>query len=107
MNYLSGGTLLSPKDILNAKIRLKLPDENSYYETDFKDFFAKKSTEILEKGFGEQLFGHLKSLHSTLMFLEKHFSEGENNNVEFLLPDVAMPVPYVHDLLPPTDGEDN
>ncbi len=105
MRFLSGGTLLSPQDILNSKIRIRLPGENSFYETSFKDFFSKESTAILESALDEQIFAHLKHLHSTLTELNKKYVTDESNIIEFLLPESLMPLNVMQDILP-TDDED-
>lgn len=105
MKYLNGGTLISPSDILDAKIRVKLSGDNSYYETDFKSFFSKKSTEILEAIIDEQLFAHLKTLHSTLTYLKENFAADDKSIIEFLLPDSILPLNALQDILP-TDDDD-
>ncbi len=106
MKYLSGGTLISSSDLLESKIRIKLQGENSYYETQFKDFFDKKSTAILEAIIDEQLYAHLKSLHDTLNNLKERFTDNEGNVVELLLPDTMLPLNTMQDILP-SDDEDN
>ncbi len=105
MRYLSGGTLISPQDILDSKIRVRLPGENSFYETSFKDFFTKESTAVLEAALDEQIFAHLKQLHETLTQLNKNFVEDETSVVEFLLPESLMPLNAMHDILPLDDDD--
>jgi len=106
MRYLNGGMLISPKDILEAKIRIKLPGEKSYYETEFKDFFEKRSTEILEAHLGEQLFAHLKRYHSLMTKLANDYDIDGDNVVDFFFSDTMMNVPSIPGLLPPLDEEE-